>query len=103
MCNLCIGFSSSGIIEGDKPLFEGHVAFRFGDHTSQDKGIQWVVLLEGVDVTHHCTEAVADPNGAVIIIKDLNSRSKDNYILVTGNVEVRTEEWRETNDNYPQQ
>ena len=86
MCNLCIGSPSSGIIEGDLPLFEGHVAFRFGDHTSEEKGIKWVVLLEGIDVTESCSEAVAGSNGAVIIIKDLNT-----YLLVTGNVKVRTE------------
>lgn len=88
MCNQCIGFPSSGIIEGDKPIFEGHVAFRFGDHTSQEKGIQWKVILEGIDVTHQCSEAVAGINGAVVIIKD-----PDTFVLVTGRVEVRTEEW----------
>ncbi len=90
MCNLCKGLPYSEIIEGDIRISEEHVGTRFGDHTSQDEGIRWIVLLEGIDVTHICSEAIAGTNGAVVIIED-----KYDYCLVTGKVEVKTEEWTE--------
>ncbi len=97
MCNQCKLSSGSGIIRGNIRISESHVGFRFGDHTSKEEGIQWIVLLDGIDVTYQCSEAVAGLNGAVVIIKDLKSSLPDNYFLVTGNVEVRTEEWKEAN------
>lgn len=44
-------------------ISESHIAVRFGDANPR-----WTVLLDGIDVTHDCTEALAGQDGWVAMM-----------------------------------
>lgn len=58
---------------GDSPLpsgerqHEGHVGVRFGD-TRSARG-EWQVIVDSIDVTHECIEAVAGNQGYAWLIE----------------------------------